>query len=170
MPFSNRFMKYPVYIEDSNFEALDIKYNYINIAYMAGNVLQFLLIRVLLDPINGKKDIDLKKKTIFCISVQAVAAIILLINIVCFVFVMTKLDESKIFFTDDEKTILMMWVEVQIVSVPAKILYYLITVWTLMLNRRKKKENLNNPDIKEAIVEGTGLQEQMDKYLNEKYN
>ena len=83
---------------------------------------------------------------------------------------MTKLDESKIFFTDDEKTILMMWVEVQIVSVPAKILYYLITVWTLMLNRRKKKENLNNPDIKEAIVEGTGLQEQMDKYLNEKYN
>lgn len=126
---------------------------------MVGNLLQFQLMRYLLNPRNRSKEITHRSKQIFCMSVKTIVAIIVLINLFCFFFVVTQLDESKIFQRHPEKTILLMWVEIQMISVPASILYYLITVWQLVTNRKRKKDNLNNPDIKEAIIEGAGLQE-----------
>lgn len=61
------------------------------------------------------------------------------------------------FQTNSSKTIMLLWIQIQIITVPIKLLYYLYTVKILLINRQKKNDNLNNPDIKEAIKDGAGL-------------
>ena len=79
------------------------------------------------------------------------------LHIGSFVYVLTQLDKNHLFSKDPNKTIMLLWVEISIVSVPIKIVYYIYTGQTLLMFKRKKRENLNNPDIKEAICEGVGL-------------
>ena len=49
-------------------ESTDLEYNYVNIVQLAGNVLEILLLRVLLDPIN-RKGVGRKTRIAFCCSV-----------------------------------------------------------------------------------------------------
>lgn len=67
--------------------------------------------------------------------------------------------EHQLFEANKNKTIMILWVEISIITVPIKILYYIYTTFALLKNRKLKKENLSNPEIKEAIQDGAGLQE-----------
>lgn len=97
-----------------------------------------------------------------------IVVLIATLHIGCFIFVLVQLKSNHLFVRDPSKTIILLWVQISIVTVPCKILYFLFTIKTLLMNRRMKQQNLNNPDIKEAICEGAGLQEQMDQFLTEK--
>lgn len=135
---------------------MDLDYNYINLIQLAGNILEILLLRVLLDPIN-RKGVGRKTKIAFCCSVQIIVVAIAVLHVGSFVYVLINSSENQLFLPNQNKTILLLWVEIQIMTVPIKILYYMFTSKTLLMNRKLKHENLNNPNIKEAICEGAGL-------------
>ena len=44
-----------------------------------------------------------------------------------FVYVIINLDQNNLFSLDANKTIMLLWVEISILSVPIKILYYIYT-------------------------------------------
>ena len=63
---------------------------------------------------------------------------------------------------------LILWIEVQFYALPFMFCYFFLTVIEIARNRKRKQQNLENPDIKEVIQEGKGLQEQIDKYINDR--
>ena len=86
-----------------------------------------------------------------------ITALIAILHIGCFIFVLFNIRRNGMFQTNRSKTIMLLWIQIQIITVPIKLLYYLYTVKILLINRQKKNDNLNNPDIKEAIKDGAGL-------------
>lgn len=90
---------------------------------------------------------------------------IILIISANFIYIVYNWDEINLFKVDEFKTILLFWIEIQVWSTPVQFIYYIFTLYHLMINQKRKRDNLNNPMIKEALEEGTGLQEQMDEYI-----
>lgn len=95
MPFTNAFMKYPKYISEEQKDT-DVKFNKVNITQMVVNLLQILLLRILLDPIN-RKNTEENIRKIFCISVNSFIALIAIMTITCFCFVLANWDEIELF-------------------------------------------------------------------------
>lgn len=148
MPFSNRWMQWPAYL-DGQYD-VDVRFNMINLIQMGGSLLETMLLRVLIDPSN-RKDVSKNTRIIFCCSTQLILIVIAVAHVGSFVYVIVYLNEDKLFQKDANKTIMLLWVEISLITVPLKILYYIYTTYALIKNRKLKKENLNNPDIKEAI-------------------
>lgn len=120
---------------------------------MVAHAFQILLLRVLLDPMNRRDGIAVRKKRIFCVSVQLFTTIIFLLFLSVFIYLIVNNEEINLFSKDSDKTTLLFWIEIQFWKTPIQLVYYMFTLYHLMLNRKEKKANLNIPQIKEVITD-----------------
>ena len=136
-------------------EDLDIEYNRINIAFAIGGLLDMILLRYLLSQAMGGS-VSRYSRCRYYTIVFTLLAIDLILKISVMIWMLSDWHKLHLFQKRIGKTMLVMWLEANLLSLPCMILYWSLALYYLRRNIDDMNAQLANEDV-QALLEPENL-------------